>query len=68
MGSGDFKLNGAEIVGVLKTGLLVGAAAGLAFVSESLINIDLGALGPLVVPVVTVGLQSIITWIRDNTK
>ena len=68
MGSGSFKLNGAEIVGVLKTGLLVGAAAGLAYVSESLINIDLGALGPLVVPVVTVGLQSIITWIRDNTK
>ena len=68
MGSESFKLNGAEIVGVLKTGLLVGAAAGLAYVSESLINIDLGALGPLVVPVVTVGLQSIITWIRDNTK
>tara|TARA_Y100000994_G_C15324688_1_gene289613 strand:- start:198 stop:404 length:207 start_codon:yes stop_codon:yes gene_type:complete len=68
MGSGNFKLNGAEIVGVLKTGLLVGAAAGLAFVSESLINIDLGALGPLVVPVITVGLQSVITWIRDNTK
>jgi len=68
MGSKSFKLNGAEIVGVLKTGLLVGAAAGLAYVSESLINIDLGALGPLVVPVVTVGLQSIITWIRDNTK
>ena len=68
MGSKSFKLNGTEIVSVLKTGLLVGAAAGLAFVSESLINIDLGALGPLVVPVVTVGLQSIITWIRDNTK
>ena len=68
MGSKSFKLNGAEIVGVLKTGLLVGAAAGLAYVSESLINIDLGALGPLVVPVVTVCLQSIITWIRDNTK
>ena len=25
-------------------------------------------LGPLVVPVITVGLQSVITWIRDNTK
>ena len=68
MGSKSFKLNGEDIVGVLKTGLLVGAAAGLAYVSESLINIDLGALGPLVVPVVTVALQSIITWIRDNTK
>tara|TARA_R110000851_G_scaffold320380_1_gene485212 strand:+ start:49 stop:255 length:207 start_codon:yes stop_codon:yes gene_type:complete len=68
MGSGSFKLNGAEVILVLKTGLLVGAAAGLAFVSENLINIDLGAFGPLIVPVVTVGLQSIITWIRDNTK
>jgi len=68
MGSESFKLNGAEIVLVLKTGLLVGAAAGLAFVSENLINIDLGAFGPLIVPVVTVGLQSLITWIRDNTK
>jgi hypothetical protein len=68
MGSGSFKLNGAEVILVLKTGLLVGAAAGLAFVSENLINIDLGAFGPLIVPVVTVSLQSIITWIRDNTK
>jgi len=68
MGSESFKLNGAEVILVLKTGLLVGAAAGLAFVSENLINIDLGAFGPLIVPVVTVGLQSLITWIRDNTK
>ena len=67
MGSESFKLDTNDIIKVLKNGLLVAGAAGLAYVADNLHIIDLGALGPLVVPVVTVGLQSVITWMRDNT-
>ena len=66
MGSKKFTLNWADISKIGKNALLVGGAAALTYVAGSLDQIDLGTLGALVVPIVAVGLDSAIKWLKDN--
>lgn len=67
MGSERFKLNLEDLKKVTKNAMLVGAAAGLTYVSANLSHVDLGAAGALVVPVATMFLQGLITWLKDNS-
>ncbi len=66
MGSKKFTLNWADISKIGKNALLVGGAAALTYVAGSLDQIDLGTLGALVVPIVAVGLDTAIKWLKDN--
>lgn len=68
MNSKSFSLNKADVVALLKNALLVSGAAGLTYVAESVGKLDLGPAGALLVPVVVLGLDSLIRWVRDNTK
>jgi len=65
-GSPRFKLNWGDISGVLKNAALVGGAAALTVVAQNLHVVDLGALGPLVVPIVALGLDTTIKWMKNN--
>lgn len=66
--SKSFTLNVGDVVSLAKNALLVGGAAALTFFASKLGNLDLGSVGALIVPVVTVALDSLIKWMKDNTK
>lgn len=63
-----FTMDVNDVVSIGKNALLVGLAAVLTYVGENLANIDLGAMGPLLVPVVAVVINTIVKWAKDNTK
>jgi len=68
MGSKSFSLNTDDIVKLAKNAALVGMAALLTYVGENLTKVDLGAAGVMLVPVVSVVIDSLVKWVRDNTK
>ena len=67
-GSPKFNLNSADIYNLAQPAAVVAAAAGLTYVAQNLGNLELGSLGVLVVPVISTAIQSMITWIRDNSE
>lgn len=67
-GSKKFKLNVGDLWKVGKMALLVGGAAALTVVAENLQMVDIGMYTPLVVPIIAVGLDTAIKWMRDNSK
>lgn len=67
-GSPAFKLDLGDVWGVAKNALLVAGAAGLAVVAQNLHVLDLGSYGPLVVPIIAVGLDTAIKWMKNNSK
>jgi len=68
MGSKSFALDLTDVAGLFKNALLVAIAAFLTTVVNSLGSLDLGGYTPLVVPMVTVILDTIIKWTKDNTN
>ena len=68
MGSEKFKFNSDDVVGIVKTSVLVGAAAAVTYIADNLAGLDLGVMTGVIVPVVAVGLDSVIKWLKDNTK
>lgn len=67
-GSPAFKMDWADIWGVGKNALLVAGAAGLAVIAQNLHVLDIGMYGPLVVPIIAVGLDTAIKWMKNNSK
>lgn len=67
-GSKAFSINTKDLLIVGKNALLVGGAAALTVVAQNLNVVDLGVYGPIVVPVITIGLDTLIRWMRDNSK
>ena len=63
-----FELNGNDLKAVAKNALLVGLAAVLTYVGQNLSNIDLGAGTALVVPVLTLVIDSLVKWVKDNVS
>jgi len=63
-----FEFNKNDFLALVKNALLVGLAAVLTYVGQNLSHIDLGAGTALVVPVVTIMIDSAVKWVRDNTK
>ena len=68
MGSKAFALNTNDLVKVGKNALLVGLAAVLTYVGENMTKVDLGTAGVMLVPVVAVVIDSLVKWVKDNTK
>ena len=62
--SAKFSLNVNDAVSLVKNAVLVGAAALLTYVMENLNSVDWGTTGVLLVPVVTVLLDTIIKWVK----
>ena len=67
MGSNKFSLDAGDVGKLTRNAVLVGVSAALTYAASQLGNLDLGALGPLLVPVISTVLDSAITWIKDNT-
>lgn len=63
-----FEFNKNDFLSLAKNALMVGLAAILTYVGQNLSHIDLGAGTALVVPVVTIMIDSAVKWVRDNTK
>jgi len=57
-----------DVAVLFKNALLVAVAAFLTTVVNSIGSLDLGVYTPLVVPMVTVILDTIIKWTKDNTN
>ena len=68
MGSKSFALDVSDVVVLFKNALLVAVAAFLTAIVNNIGQLDLGGYTPLVVPMVTVILDTIIKWTKDNTK
>ena len=68
MGSAKFTLNMDDVKGLVRNALLVGSAAALAYMGENVADIDLGTTGVLLVPVITVGIDTVVSWLRDAQK
>ena len=68
MGSKSFALDVSDVVVLFKNALLVAVAAFLTAIVNNIGQLDLGGYTPLVVPIVTVILDTIIKWTKDNTK
>lgn len=68
MASERFNLDKDDVKTLAFNALLVGSAAALTYVGENLAGLDLGNMGLLLVPIVTVALNSAISWINDNKK
>lgn len=66
--SAKFSLDINDVVHVGKNALLVGLAAVLTYVGENITKIDLGAYSALVVPMVVVLVNTVVSWVKDNTK
>ena len=64
--SGKYSLDKKDVVELVKNAVLVGLSAVLTYVGEHLSSLDLGATGVLMVPVVTVVIQSVVKWARGE--
>lgn len=61
-----FKLNVGDAVTIGKNALLVAVAAGLTYLGENLVDLDLGTTGVMIVPVVTVIINTFVKWAKNN--
>ena len=68
MGSDKFKIDTGDLMNVLKNGLLVAVAAFITYIMNNLHIIDLGTYTALVIPIVTLVLDTIVKWAKDNSK
>lgn len=66
MGSKKFTLNLIDVTRIAKNAALVAIAAALTYVAGNLDQIDLGTAGALLVPIIAVGLDTAIKWLKDN--
>lgn len=66
MGSKKFTLNVIDVTRIAKNAALVAIAAALTYVAGNLDQIDLGTAGALLVPIIAVGLDTAIKWLKDN--
>ncbi len=68
MGSDKFKINTGDLLNVLKNGLLVAVAAFITYIMNNLHIVDLGVYTALVIPIITLVLDTIVKWAKDNSK
>ena len=66
MGSKKFTLNLVDVTRIGKNAALVAIAAALTYIAGNLDQIDLGTAGALLVPIIAVGLDTAIKWLKDN--
>jgi len=67
MASEKYALDKEDVLGLVKNAVLVGLAAVLTYVGENLSTLDLGAAGIMLVPVVSVVIDTVVKWAKNNT-
>ena len=68
MASYKYSLDKDDALGLVKNAVLVGLAAVLTYVGENLTSLDLGATGVMLVPVVSVVIDTVVKWAKNNVK
>lgn len=68
MGSKKFSVNTLDLLNVVKNGGLVALAAFITYLMNNLHVIDLGQYTPLLIPVITLVLDTIVKWAKDGSK
>ena len=63
-----FSLNASDLVNLGKNALLVGVAAMLTYVGENVTDLDLGTAGVMIVPVVSIAIDTLVKWLKNNEK
>lgn len=63
-----FSLNASDLVNLGKNALLVGVAAMLTYVGENVTDLDLGTAGVMLVPVVSITIDALVKWLKNNEK
>lgn len=66
MGSKKFTLNLDDVKTLVKNAVLVGTAAALAYMGENIGDVDMGPTGLLLVPVISVAIDTMVSWLRDG--
>jgi hypothetical protein len=66
--SANYSLDKSDVVSLVKNAVLVGLAAVLTYVGEQLSSLDLGATGVMLVPVVSVVIDTVVKWAKATTK
>lgn len=61
-----FTLNVADVVEISKNTALVALAAGLAYLGENIGDLDLGSAGVMLVPIVSVVINTVVKWAKNN--
>ena len=61
-----FSLNVTDVVEISKNTALVALAAGLTYLGENLSDLDLGTTGVMLVPIVSVVINTLVKWARNN--
>lgn len=67
-GSSAFTIDVDDIIKVAKGAVLVGSSAALTYVAQNLGNVDFGVYGPVMVPVFSVVLDTVIKWVKNNQE
>lgn len=68
MGSKSFSLDMLDVWALLKNALLVALAAFLTAIMNGIGSIDLGQYTALLIPMITVFLDTVIKWAKNNQK
>jgi hypothetical protein len=68
MASDKFTLDMDDVKHLVQNALLVGAAASLAYIGENVSELDLGTTGVLLVPVIMVGIDTLVSWLKGTKK
>lgn len=68
MASQKYSLDKDDALGLVKNAVLVGLAAVLTYVGENLASLDLGATGVMLVPVVSVVIDTVVKWAKSNVR
>lgn len=66
--SAKFSLDLTDVVALVKNGLFVAVAAFITYLINNLSSLDFGAYTVLIVPVVTLVLDAVAKWLKDNSK
>lgn len=61
-----FTLNVSDVVEISKNTALVALAAGLAYLGENIGDLDLGSAGVMLVPIVSVVINTVVKWAKNN--
>ena len=64
--SSGFTLDLVDVKNVGKNALLVGLAGALTYIGANLGEIDLGPAGLLIVPIVSILLDAMVKWAKNN--
>ena len=68
MGSKSFSLDLTDVASLFKNALLVAIAAFLTALANGVGSLDLGNYTALIIPMVTVALDTLLKWIKNNTN